>query len=99
MNKTGVIYLLDRWGEVIDGKSYNCIQRRVRIIGDWRKLYAAMFYTCYIQIAPYADAQLVNMRGENAKKMNEDRPRTSGGRYASPSGYLRRLKPRMVLEK
>ena len=99
MNKTGVIYLLDKWGEVVDGKVYDKIPRRKDIINNWRKLYAAMFYTCYIQIAPYADAQLVNMRGENAKKMNEDRPRTSGGRYASPSGYLRRLKPRMVLEK
>ena len=99
MNKTGVIYLLDKWGEVVDGKVYDKIPRRKDIINNWRKLYAAMFYTCYIQIAPYADAQLVNMRGENAKKMNEDRPRTSGRRYASPSGYLKRIKPEMAFEK
>ena len=99
MNKTGVIYLLDKWGEVVDGKVYDKIPRRKDIINNWRKLYAAMFYTCYIQIAPYADAQLVNMKGENCKRMNEDRPRTSGGRYASPSGYLKRIKPEMAFEK
>ena len=99
MSKSGVIYLCNRIGEIVDGKQYRKPSQRKEIVNAWRKLYAAMFYTCYIQIAPYADAQLVNMRGENAKKMNEDRPRTSGGRYASPSGYLKRIKPEMAFEK
>ncbi len=99
MTNVGMIYLCDKWGDVVDGKTYNCLYRRGKIIQAWKKLYAAMYYNCYLQIAPYADAQLVNMRGENAKKMNEDRPRTAGGRYASPSGYLKRIKPEMSFEK
>lgn len=48
----GLVYLLDGYGDPISVKKYaNAYERRMLIL-DWRRMYAASFSKCMIQIAP-----------------------------------------------
>jgi len=64
---TGMVYLYDRDGEIVTGKSYDFQKDRNNIVEGWRRLYAAAFNSCYIQIAPNANPKAVHEDGTNKK--------------------------------
>lgn len=51
MRTTGVVCLCDRIGDIIDGKRYNSPSQRKGIIDRWKRLYAAMYSTTFLQIS------------------------------------------------
>jgi len=68
MIKQGMIFLYDRAGGLVTGRGYDSPRQRKEVIEMWRKMYAAKFYTCFIQIAPHVDATRVLADGRNSKK-------------------------------
>lgn len=49
---TGMIYLLDAGEVVVAGRKYRSVGDRKKIISEWRRLYAAAFSKCFLQISP-----------------------------------------------
>ena len=85
MRTTGVIYLCDRIGEIIDGKQYQNPSMRKNIIDDWKRLYAAMYKTCFIQISPVVNTQFVDNKGFNSKKRHNLNAKSEDGRFMPKS--------------
>jgi hypothetical protein len=81
MRTTGVIYLCDRVGEIIDGKQYENPSMRRNIIDNWKRLYAAMFNTCFLQISPVVNTHFVNKEGLNSKHQHNLNSKDSKGRF------------------
>lgn len=66
--KRGMIYLMSRDGEQVTGRGYDSVPDRKKIIEHWRKMYAAKYYNCILQIAPQVDITRVRADGTNSKK-------------------------------
>jgi len=81
MRTTGVIYLCDRIGEIVDGKQYENPSMRRKIIDDWKRLYAAMYKTCFLQISPVVNTQFVNSKGLNSKIRHNLNSKDMNGRF------------------
>ena len=96
MQTTGMIYLLDKVGEKIDGKQYHSPSRRQEIINTWRRLYAAMFSTCHIQIAPSLDMIMCDEKGLNTRVRNGGKPRGGNDKYISAMPGKRFIKEEIV---
>jgi len=86
MKTAGMIYLCDRIGEIIDGKQYESPSMRRGIIDRWKKLYAAMYSTCHLQIAPQSNAVLVGEKGLNSDRQRNFNTRGIDGKYLSGAG-------------
>lgn len=70
MVKKGIIYLLDKGGgEIVTAKPYDSVSQRKKIIDGWRKMYAAKFYQCILQISPYVDTTRIKQDGTNSYKI------------------------------
>jgi hypothetical protein len=96
MRTTGVIYLCDRIGEIIDGKQYENPSMRRNIIDNWKKLYAAMYKTCYLQISPTVNAQFVDRRGLNSKIPHNLNSRGIDGKYLAAQPKIKGMKRERV---
>ena len=67
MRKAGTIYLYYRYGELVTARQYFHPSGRNIIIAHWKKMYAAAFKHCFLQIVPEVNPLFVNARGENTK--------------------------------
>lgn len=63
----GMVYLYDKDEEIVTAKSYDYQMDRKNIIEGWRRMYAAAFKNCYIQIAPNANPKAIHEDGTNKK--------------------------------
>ena len=67
MLSEGTICLYSQRGEVIDVRHYNNPCHRRTLIKRWELYYSRAFYSCYVQISPNVDCDLVKINGENKK--------------------------------
>ena len=71
MPAQGTIFLLNRIEEIIDTRVYANSWKRKQIIDNWKKIYAAKFDSCFIQINPECNFRMVNKDGTNKKKISK----------------------------
>ena len=63
----GIISLHDKTGEAVSVRIYDSNYSRKYCIKNWGRMYAKSFNTCYIQISPEVNPDLVDENGCNKK--------------------------------
>jgi len=69
MRKCGIIYLFYRDGDLVSGRQYSSLEHRHEIIAYWKRMYAAAYGNCFLQIAPEANLLCIDRRGLNTRKV------------------------------
>lgn len=64
----GTVSLYQNNGKLVTTRIYDVPSERKRVVETWRKLYAAGFYNCYIQIAPDTKDTNIGEDGRNKKR-------------------------------
>lgn len=67
MTYSGIIMLLDKFGNIIRARMYNDRTMRRHYLKQWRIEYGIKFLELSIQIAPNVDKMLVNEDGVNIR--------------------------------
>ena len=63
----GFVFLYYKHGELVARKEYTSIKTRDRIIDYWKMLYAKAYDNTFLQFAPDADSEAVDIDGTNRK--------------------------------
>jgi hypothetical protein len=68
-SNTGYIALYDNWGEIIQLRAYNSLQRRRDILDGWQRMYGPRFSELTYGITPeISEAKLLKIELEALKQ-------------------------------